>query len=445
MALSPKNFTLPNTIGGTATFVDFKDAQYFLTYDVANKKASYKAVIRFTQSEEGKPIFDVVKKPLSIKLNDEFLTEQEVATPNAETKIRILDKTLQPGNYTFTIEGDIQELVKFDTNSVSAAHWTSDLDDRAYLENYLPTNLEYDQYQMTMFVKILGTDKPHTIYANGIVETIKNGLSFKLTYPKYFTASSGFYHLAPLDAFKEVKLNFESISGANIPVTIYGKASSTDFASYSKKTLTVLRELEKDYGSFPHPAVLVYNSGRGGMEYCGATMTELWALEHELTHSYFARGIVPANGNAGWIDEAIASWRDDGYQRSTTMSGSSRMSGHAYYTRKTDRDAYSFGASFMSYLDGKIAQNIDPDGLKSFLKNARENYLFTPYTVEAFVGWMDQFYNFDFSHDFKTYTYGADAPTNTSAKTQAWGKSLEFLKSHPIHLKLGVKELFKFL
>jgi hypothetical protein len=53
------------------------------------------------------------------------------------------------------------------------------------------------------------------------------------------------------------------------------------------------------------------------MEYCGATMTDPGALGHELTHSWFARGVMPANGNTGWIDEAVASWRDDGYPRAS--------------------------------------------------------------------------------------------------------------------------------
>ena len=78
-----------------------------------------------------------------------------------------------------------------------------------------------------------------------------------------------------------------------------------------------MRELEQTYGPYPHEALLIYCTGNisGGMEYAGATMTSLEALGHEITHSWFARGVMPANGNAGWIDEAIARWRDRGYPR----------------------------------------------------------------------------------------------------------------------------------
>ena len=57
----------------------------------------------------------------------------------------------------------------------------------------------------------------------------------------------------------------------------------------------------------------IYIAGRGGMEHCGATITSMSALAHEITHSWFARGVMPANGNAGWIDEGTARWRDRGY------------------------------------------------------------------------------------------------------------------------------------
>lgn len=442
-AFTPKEFILPAEVGGKAVFVDFLEADYSLNYDILKKQVHYTANIKFKQSANGKPVFDVVVKPQSILLNGSYITEVEVLTPDKETTVRVLDQDLKAGVYNLIIEGQILNLVKFETDGVSAAHWTSDLEDRSYLEQYLPTNLEYDQYKMTFQVSITGTNRPHRIYANGEVENLDNGLGFKISYPKYFTSSSSFYHLAPEENFKEVLLNFESKSGKNIPVTIYGREGTTNFETYSTNTLRTLTELENDYGSFPHASVVIYNNGRGGMEYCGATMTELRALEHELTHSYFARGIMPANGNAGWIDEAIASWRDNNYPRRSVLTGTTIMSAHPYYTRSTDRNAYGFGATFIAYLDGKIANNIDPAGMKTFLKFARENYLFTPYTVESFVSWMEQYYSYNFMTDFKKYTY-KDEPRMTPTKKK-WGQNLEFLNTEAIHQKMSIKELMYYL
>ncbi len=111
-------------------------------------------------------------------------------------------------------------------------------------------------------------------------------------------------------------------------------------------------------------------------------MTDTGALGHELTHSYFARGIMPANGNAGWIDEALASWRDNRYPRSTSISGTANMAGRPGYTRFTDYAAYSYGARFMAYLDGKFAAQ---GGLKTYLRKLVDEKAFTPYFFKFLI------------------------------------------------------------
>src|SRR5690606_15920392 len=132
-------------------------------------------------------------------------------------------------------------------------------------------------------------------------------------------ASSLFFHLVDEGKYPETKYSYTSINGNIIPITLYTRSSS-QLKSYKEESLRVLKELEDTYGPWPHPSLIIYGAGLGGMEYCGATMSSLSALGHELTHSYFARGVMPQNGNAGWIDEAIASWRDKGYQRNEKPS-----------------------------------------------------------------------------------------------------------------------------
>jgi aminopeptidase N len=44
------------------------------------------------------------------------------------------------------------------------------------------------------------------------------------------------------------------------------------------------------------------------MEYDGATTASVAALEHEVFHSWFGRGVKPARASDGWIDEAWTSW-----------------------------------------------------------------------------------------------------------------------------------------
>jgi aminopeptidase N len=44
------------------------------------------------------------------------------------------------------------------------------------------------------------------------------------------------------------------------------------------------------------------------MEYDGATTASVPALEHEVFHSWFGRGVKPARAADGWIDEAWTTW-----------------------------------------------------------------------------------------------------------------------------------------
>ncbi len=94
LAFIPQNFNLPVAIGGHATFVDFTEAQYYLTYDVKKKSATYRAIIHFTQQNFGKPVFDVVNQPKVVMLEQDFVREIEVTTPLNETKVRIIDQEL---------------------------------------------------------------------------------------------------------------------------------------------------------------------------------------------------------------------------------------------------------------------------------------------------------------------------------------------------------------
>ncbi len=298
----------------------------------------------------------------------------------------------------------------------------------------MPANLEYDQVKMTFSITFEGLKGKQKIYTNGIVNEVKRaGKSmFKVTYPAYYNASSIFFHTVPEGATEELRFSLKSVDGRDIPAVVYYSKSIlgglTNLERLKTMSTEVFHELEGDYGAWPHPSLIVYNAGQGGMEYCGATMTSTSALGHELFHSYFARGVMPANGNAGWLDEALASWRDDGYQTLTTLSGSSRMSSHPYYTRTTDMAAYSFGERFMGLMDGKLKSK---GGLKPFMRYMVEKRVFAPLHVEDFIKEMSAFYGVSVEADFKKYTFGSS--DNFSSNLKSHG--------HKIHRKMSISEL----
>jgi hypothetical protein len=420
---TPRSFAVS---GGKAVFADFSEAVYNITYDLNAQKASVVAEIKLETRESGFPIFDSVATPTSVVFDGAAVTAVETKTPNRETTLRYVNKLTSPGVHTLKVEVPLTSLVKFAANGVSSAFWTSDLSERQFLERYLPANFEFDQVKMTFNVSFIGAKTQQLIYTNGVVTSLKSNV-YKISYPSYYTASSVYFHVVPQGTVKELRFSLKSIDGRNIPSVVYFSTSSFggNLERLKSKTTEVFHELESDYGPFPHPSITVLQAGSGGMEYCGATMTDFSALGHELFHSYFARGVMPANGNSGWLDEALASWRDDGYQTLDTLSGSTGMSSHPYYTRITDTQAYSFGERFMSYLDGKTKAK---GGLKPFMRYMVDKKSFAPLFVEEFIKEMNQFYGISVDEDFKRYTFSK----STFAPTK---------KSSHVHKKMTVEEM----
>ncbi len=428
MQHAPPSFK--TSFGNNAVFVDFKTVNYQIEYDVPAKKAYAKTKISFESSEAGFPIFDLVSEPISIQIDGAPSEQALIATPYGESSIRIVKSITTPGVHTLEITTQIKEGVSFASDSVSSAFWTSDLDDRNYMEQYLPSNYEYDQFQITIEMTSNGKEI-QDIATNGTVHSF--GVNhYEIRYPGYFTTSSVFFHTFPMGKFSEKKFDYKSINGMTIPVRIYAKYGF--FLNMAEtKTINTLTELEKDYGPFPHPSVTIYLAGAGGMEYCGATMSDLSALDHELTHSYFARGMLPSNGNAGWMDEAIASWRDDGYKNlSEEKLYVTQMASHPVYTRKTDTDAYDSGARFMAYLNHL---SFDQGGLKKFLKQIIDTRLFKPLTTEDFHSDYEKFFGIDVAREYSKYVYGKDQ-LELPAKT---------LIENPKHQKMSVKEMQSYL
>jgi hypothetical protein len=274
-----------------------------------------------------------------------------------------------------------------------------------FLEQYIPSNFEFDQYQIKLNLNFAGTKKAkQDIYTNGrVVSTSPN--SFEVTFPEYFTVSCPYFHLTPKGQKKRIDFTYKSVDGRHLPVTVYTSWWSHP-KKFKKEAEKIFKELEADYGPWGHDGLVAYETlpGTGGMEHSGATQTSLAALDHEMLHSYFAKGIMPANGNSGWIDEAIASWRDKGYQRNpTTGFTGSNLGGHSVYKRNTDDRAYALGAAFMAYLDYRLQ---DRGGLKAFLRGYFQTYNHQVITNEHFKNNLEFFSGLNLEDAFSSYIFG---------------------------------------
>jgi hypothetical protein len=400
--------------GKKAVWVDFIKADYALTFDVENEVSISVATINFEVNETGYPIFDVVGFPTNISMSGIQYAQHEIHTPDRESKVRIIDRELKAGKYTVEIESIIAHGVVYDKECVSVGFFMKDMRDRQFLEKYIPSNYEYDQYKMEVSINILGAQKEHRLFTNGnLIETSYN--SFKYSYPYYYTSSSLYLHLTPINKFKVLEFDYKTklSNGSDFPVTIYAKNDKLAKRTKSK-VLKVLKELENDYGPWPHPQLVFYSDGKwkGGMEYAGAATSGWFAIGHELQHNYFARGVMPANGNAGWIDEAVASWRDFSTIHKFTHFGSEKpkfssmnLANQSVYNRKTDKRSYEDGRTLMYYIDS-ILKELPGKSLKKFLKIYFEERKFSTVEEKDFRMDLEKYYGKSLKSIFDKYVYG---------------------------------------
>jgi hypothetical protein len=390
---------------GKAVFGDFIRAHYDVRYDVAARTAIAQSTITLVTAENGYPIFDSHEAPTVIAVNGQATRAPLIETPNKETTLRVVDTLLPAGVHTLTITTPITLSLEFQERGVHSAFWMSDLTERGYLERYLPTNFLFDRIPVTMRVTYLNSPSRPVIYTNAEVREVKPN-EFLLSFPAGYNSSCHYFHTVPEGSFSELRFSYKTRDGRDLPVIMYTPhEEARNLPRWRQITETHMAVLEGDYGDFPHDKLVIYMNGArsGGMEYAGATITSESALKHELFHNYFARGVLPSDGNSGWIDEALARWHDNGYQSITRLDGGSALAAHPVYTRTTDRLAYSFGERFIALLDGQLKSQ---GGLMPFLRETVAKRSFDPLSTQDFMADMGRFYNRSFEAEFGRYVFG---------------------------------------
>lgn len=401
LAKAPPSFPYSNS---KAVFVDFEETELTWEFNISARSNTAKAKILFKAGESGFPIFDLIPTPSNVTLNGEAV-QAPTASIQGVTTARILSKEVAAGSFntlelTYSIPSSF---ITYTSGAVRFGTFMGDLSDRGFFEKYAPTNFEFDQYRQAINVKLIGAAAEHRMYTNGTVYPLGSS-DFRVIFPAFYTTSSFYFHIAERGRFAERVFTYTGVS-FDLPVVVYAESVANASAGETR-TRSILRELESTYGFFGHDTLTVYvTPSGGGMEYGGATMTSLGALGHELTHSYFARGVMPANGNAGWIDEAIASWRDSGYPRRTNGFSNSpiNLAGFSAYKRFTTQLAYSSGMQFISYLDGILK---DVGGMKEMLTllwiEKRRQTITTP----MFQAFLEDKSGKDLDTVFDFYVYG---------------------------------------
>ena len=420
LAYAPPSFARN---GERVVFVDFTDAHYDVRIrrgvDSGSVDVTVRSTLEFESGERGFPAFCLRQPIESLRIDGQAAATREIGDPDGITEFRVVDPAVEAGRHRLDIDSTIDKLPGSTFDPVrwirrpSGVQCLFEMSDRGshkgFLDSYLPSNFEYDHIAMSMQVALEGVGSPHRIISNGeVVELAENRWSIE--YPKEYTSSSILFHLAPEELYDTFHTEHESTSGATIPVLIYAPRMHVEFdivrmQDYGDAALAALAELEEEFGAYPHRRLIVYarGPGVGGMEYAGAMVSRIGSIRHELNHSYFARCVTPANGDAGWMDEAIASWGDHGFERSADPPASgANMGDRSPYERTTSPHAYTVGRDVIAHLDHLCASR---GGMRAFLRQYFEAKRWCTIDAAEFQSMVESFHGQPLDGLFGEFVY----------------------------------------
>lgn len=397
--------------GQNAVYLDFQSAQYkmVIEYEYYQATAVVKSKIEFEQFEQGYPVFDLVVEPNSVKLNG-MMVETSVVS-NGTTNVRVINTSQPPGRYTLEVEhellsdsgGHIEGMAMTEGGGFRLFFHMSDLQDRSLLEKYLPTSFEYDQYSFSYDIELNGFSEDFQLFTNG--NALQRGKNrWEIDFPPYFNCASPFTLILPKEQVSLAQDTYESISGKSIPVSVlYHKHvndqnNRAEFLKYVKETIAAF---ENDFGPYAHDSFLYYGVGSFGyMEYAGAATGNFSkdVFEHELLHSFFARAVMPHDGDALWIDEAVVTWVTSERWRNKHLHNPAPLAGISPYSRSTPRWAYRKGADFIGQLDKKIR----PYGMMPILRTLYKEYMYKTITTTEFRKLIERESGLDLKEDFES-------------------------------------------
>jgi hypothetical protein len=314
----------PVAVGGRVVVpVDVERVEARMTFDVASREALVEATAYFALEDfDGCPALDL-RQPLDSVLLDGDRLAGEAFSPHdlgggPGAEMRVLDRAMAAGSHhrldlryqLATPATALAEPIGWTGDGVRFDFWMSDLHPGRYLEMWLPANLCHDRFELQLEVVVEGGG-PHRVITNGAEREVGRN-RWLVDYPATFTSLSPMLVLRPSH-----ELELRRRRGAIEIVTAKVAESDADLEATEADLAVWLAANEARYGAYVHGArftCVLWAPGRG-MEYDGATTAAVPAVEHEVFHSWFGRGVKPARASDGWIDEAWTCWATNSGRR----------------------------------------------------------------------------------------------------------------------------------
>jgi hypothetical protein len=271
-------------------------------------------------------------------------------------------------------------------------------------EEWFPTiNTPHELARHFLTFRVHG-DIPFRCIGSGLVqETVSDVQQWLLDTEREIASYTIMFVLMPEE---DTILQERMIGGINVRIMAYVGGASIDTAFDMLEQW--LPELETNLGPFPMPRGLsiFLVSTTAGMEYYGATITALNALEHEVFHMYYGCSTVNKTYRDSWMDEAINKWYEDsvdpGFAPIPDDYMSNIVSGRSAIAVGFDRRAYDQGARIMEAVARELGGR---DAMIAFLSYIHLNYSFTPFTTLDFLDILQEYSGVDMTARFLNWLY----------------------------------------
>ena len=356
--------------GLDAVPIDVDDLAATLRFDASagSPGASASATLRFRLGPAGgMPFLDLRQTPASVELDGAPLAANQVARHDfgrgLDSGFVILAAELPPcSEHTLVLDYPLArpdapaaKPITFlsDPDGVYFGFDLSDLEPGRYLESWLPAGMAWDRHPIHLRVELVGATDEHLLISNAATQTHSgaDGLhAWELEFPPSTTALAPLVELLPASRVTRETGNFAVGGGVEVPYTIFVDTDvTTPTADIVAELAALLPEFVARFGPYPHPALTVHVRGGGrSMEYAGAMVSTVAALDHELVHAWWARGTSPARYADGWIDEGWATYQTNETDARTPLpldpaAGPWRIYDAHPFARETPDVAYAGG------------------------------------------------------------------------------------------------------
>jgi hypothetical protein len=448
----------PVTRTGDAALVpvDIESVELRLTF-TGDAHILARAVVQFEQAARGRPIIALGPQPARTVVDgrrvpyrtyvfpfeegEPHLDEEHLIDDPDGVRHRVVDETLTPGAHTMTVEYRLDRAALDalerraslgESNGGITFLWL--LDDRGkyapvhFSEAYVPASMEYDHHPTTIELHFPREMPARRIFSNGRVTELdgSNGEAYRIELPAHFNTSAPYLHVTDPAVVVERCATYRSIDGRDIPITIYSDRhnfeSRAEVDAKHEESLAIaletMAEMEELVGPFPHESFTarIRPDNYPAMEYAGATETDVDSLRHELIHSWWGRGVFPANGEAGWIDEGLTYWYQHGRRHRLPGWLSSwvadpdgdELRAANVMQQHTNSQGWHYGYAFMIELEQLLSDRAE--GLAPVMRELFAEYRHQSLTVADFRAFLSARLPEDLAPELEALfaRYGAD-------------------------------------